>query len=506
MSTNKTIAKNTMILYTQLLLGMLIGLYTSRVILNVLGIEDFGIYNVVGGVVAMFGILNNAMSSSTSRFLTFELGNKNTDKLKIVFGSSLLIHLSIGLIIVMVAEPVGIWFMKTKMNIPLDRFDAALWVFHGAVACIFLSVISVPYGAVIIAHEKMAALATISIIDIILRLAIVIALPFFPFDKLIVYSLLLVVSQIIIQFMYWGYCINNFSEVQGKIRWTKSLFKEMSSFAGWSLFGDSAVLMMTQGVNILLNIFFGPIVNAGRGIAVQVQSIVIRFIGNFQTAINPQVTKSYAQNDLGYMHKLIFASSKYSFCLFLLLALPVFLDTTYILTLWLKQVPDHTVNYIRILMLISLIDCMANPLIVAAKATGIIKRYQIILGGLLLLIVPISYLLLTLGYPSEIVFIVHLAIALLGQIVRIILIKPMISLSLKVYLNKVILRCLSVLIFAPILPYLLLINMDESILRLILIILTSFISAIVVLYFIGMDLTEKRVVKDQLTSILRKKQ
>src|SRR5699024_3181701 len=303
---SKRIAKNTMILYVQMLLGMLVGLYTSRVILNVLGVEDFGIYNVVGGVVVMFSVLNNSMSSSTSRYLTFELGKGNLEQLKKVFGSSLFIHLGMGLLVVLIAEVVGLWFLQNKMQIPINRMDATVWVFHTTVFSLFLTIICVPYRATLIAHERFLIIALISISELIFRLGAVFLLLVLTYDKLILYAILTCVIQVLLSLGYIFYCRRYFNEAKGKPKISRGLSKEMFSFAGWSLFGDSAVMLMTQGVNVLLNLFFGAAVNAARGVAVQVQGMVGRFISSFQTAVNPQLTKSYAEGDLDYMHRLIF--------------------------------------------------------------------------------------------------------------------------------------------------------------------------------------------------------
>ncbi|GGH32186.1 lipopolysaccharide biosynthesis protein [Sphingobacterium alkalisoli] len=503
--TNNTtrIAKNTLALYVQMFFSMLVGLYTSRVILNVLGVEDFGILNVVGGVVAMFGILNSAMSSSTSRFITFELGHKDIDRQRSIFSTALIIHIALALLICVVAEPVGTWFMQTQLNIPDERMEAALWVFHASVITIFFSIINVPYSAAIIAHEKMSVFAYFSILDISLKLAIVFLLQEIDFDKLKIYAVLLLCTQLLMQFITWIYCFRNFAEVRGAFRWNKAAAKEMSSFAGWSMFGDSAVLMFTQGVNILLNMFFGAPVNAARGIATQVQGVVTRFIGGFQTALNPQIIKSYAVKDLVYMHKLIYASSKFSFFLLLMLSLPVFLEAQNLLTWWLKIVPEHTINFVRIMMCISLVDSLANPLIFSAKATGKIKRYQATLGTLLLLVVPVSYLFLWLGYAPESVFVVHLVITILGQVLRVVLIRPMIDLSLRGYMNQVVVKCATVLVLAPILPLVPYFFVTDPIWRLLLIIIFTLLSVSFLVYTLAMNSTEKAIIKDLFYKKLR---
>lgn len=489
---SKRIAKNTFVLYVQMIAAMLIGLYTSRVVLNVLGVEDFGVYSAIGGVVAMFGILNSAMSSSTSRFITFELGYGKFERLKAVFSTSLLIHIGLALLVCLVTLPIGLWFLKTYMVIPPLRMEAAVWVLYSVVIATFFGILSVPYNASIVAHEKMSIFAYFSVIDLTLKLAIVLILPVLPYDKLKAYAVLLVVVQVIVQFIYWLYCYRNFKEVRVGLKWEKGLFKEMTSFAGWSLFGDSAYLMYTQGLNVLLNVFFGAPVNAARGIAVQVQGVLMRFTSGFQTALNPQITKSYAGGDLKYMHRLIFSSSKFSFFLVLMLSIPVFLEAEQLLLWWLKVVPDHTVNFVRILLLISLIDCLANPLIFAAKATGRLKKYQAILGTLLLMVVPVSYLFLKLGYQPESVFIVHLVISILGQAVRVWLISPMINLSLREYFFKIALRCFFVVIIASLAPLIVhMIISDSNVSRLLLVSVASLVSVSALTYYMALDKQEK---------------
>ncbi|WP_437920451.1 hypothetical protein [Sphingobacterium sp. LRF_L2] len=502
-STNTRIAKNTFALYLQMLFSMLVGLYTSRVILNVLGVEDFGIFNVIGGVVAMFGILNSAMSSSTSRFITFELGHENLSRQHDVFSTALVIHFALALSVVMIAEPVGLWFLENHLTIPVARMDAAIWVFHASLFIVFFSILNVPFSAAIIAHEKMGAFAYFSILDISLKLAIVYILQIIDFDKLKIYAALLLCTQLVLQTITFFYCIRNFPEVRGKLTWKKDAAKEMSSFAGWSMFGDSAVLMFTQGLNILLNMFFGAPVNAARGIATQVQSVVTRFIGGFQTALNPQIIKSYAANDLIYMHKLIYASSKFSFFLLLILSLPVFFEAEQLLVWWLKIVPDHTVNFVRIMLLISLVDSLANPLIFSAKATGKIKKYQAVLGTLLLLVVPISYLFLWLGYPPESVFVVHLVVTVIGQIVRVVLIKPMINFRLKDYMQFVVFKCSLVLLLAPILPLISYLYINDLVIRFWLVLLCSLFSVLFSIYIMALNKTEKTLIKDFVYSKVR---
>ena len=320
---NKCIAKNTSMLYIRMLLTMAVTLYTSRVILNTLGVEDYGIYNVVGGFVAMMGFLNNSMAVATQRFLSFEIGKKSNSQFSRVFSMSMSIHILIALVILVLAETVGLWFVKTQLTIPIERMGAALWVFHFSILAFIVNVISVPYNATIIAHERMNVFAWVSIIDVSLKLLIVFILQWFGYDKLKFYALLMFGVALIIRLIYGSYCSRKFVESKFHFYWDKSLFKTIMSFAGWSLWGGAASVLHSQGVNILLNIFFGPAINAARGIAYQIQGAVNSFVSNFQIAINPQIIKSYASSKIEYMHQLIFQGAKYSFYLLFALSLPI---------------------------------------------------------------------------------------------------------------------------------------------------------------------------------------
>lgn len=501
---NKRIAKNTLLLYFRMLFTMAVSLYTSRVVLNTLGVEDFGIYNVVGGVVAMFGFLNSAMSSSTQRYITFELGKNNFDQLKKVFSTSVYIHAFISIVILILAETIGLWFLYNKMTIPMERMDAALWVYQGAIASTIVLIMSVPYNATIIAHEKISAFAYISVLEVILKLLIVYLLLIGDFDKLKLYAALMFGIQVIIRLIYGRYCKKNFPET--KLQQTKDWkqFKEMLEFAGWNLWGNCAAIAFTQGVNILLNLFFGPAVNAARGVAVQVQNAVNQFSLNFQTALNPQITKSYATGDYAYMHKLIFRSSKFTFFLLLFLSLPIQLETETILTIWLKNVPEHTVNFLRLILCVTLIDATANPLMISAAATGKVKLYQSVIGGILLAILPISYVALKLGGNPESVFIVHLSVCAIAFITRLFIIRPMIQLNLSNYFKEVILRCFAVTFVSLFLPTGAIYLTDDSLVGFVIVCLACMFSVSIAAYFLGFEKDEKQFINKKILSVINK--
>ncbi len=501
---NKRIAKNTLLLYMRTLFIMLVTLYTSRVVLNVLGVTDYGVYNVVGGVVAMFGFINGSMSSATQRYITFALGKGDMKRLRTVFSTSLQIHFLIATLIVVLGETVGLWFMYTQMQIPADRMDAAFWVLQCSIVSTVVMIISVPYNADIIAHEKMSAFAYISILEAVLKLAIVYALVISPFDKLVFYAILILAVQILIRFCYNHYCNRHFEESKYRHVWDKSLFKEMTGFAGWSMFGNLASVLFGQGLNMLLNVFFGPVVNAARALSVQVQNAILQFVNNFQMALNPQITKTYAKGEMEDMHKLMFRSARFSFYLLFLLSLPVLFETKFILTVWLRTVPDNTIVFLRIMICTSLLYSISNPLMVANAATGRVKKYQAVCGGILLSILPISYILLKLGCPAYSVFIVHFVIEFIAQIARMIMLKPLIGIKLIEYLKNIHLRVLLVVIFSVILPYVFYKNMTDNIFRFLIVCITCFISICIFVYTIGLSHNEKSFILSKIISIYKK--
>lgn len=502
---NKRIAKNTLLLYVRMLFTMAVSLYTSRVVLNALGVEDFGIYNVVGGVVAMFGFINGAMTGTTQRYITFELGKRNLLQLQKVFCTSVNIHTLISLLIIVLAETIGLWFFYHKMTIPVERINAALWVYQFSILSAVVMIMSVPYNATIIAHEKMSAFAYISVLEVTLKLLIVYLLLLGDFDKLKLYALLVFCIQLIIRMIYGSYCKRHFAETQYRFIWDRKLFKEMVGFAGWNLWGSCAAIAFTQGLNLLLNLFFGPAINAARGIAVQVQAAISQFSGNFQMALNPQITKSYATGDYGYMHSLIFKSSKFTFFLLLFLSMPVMVETETILTIWLKIVPDYTVTFLRLMLCVTIIDAVANPLMASAAATGKVRVYQSVVGGILLAILPISYIVLKLGGDPASVFIVHLCVCAVAFTVRLFIIRPMIKLSLSAYMVQVILKCLGVAVVAAILPLLLKSAMPAGSLYTFIIICTMCaISVSCTAYWLGLNQSERKFVYSKAIAIAAK--
>ena len=483
---------------------MAISLFTSRVILNTLGVEDYGIYNVVGGVVAMFGFINGSMSSATQRYITFALGKEDKNRLQKVFSTTLQIHTLIAGIIVLLGETIGLWFLYNIIQIPADRMDAAFWILQCSIMSTVIMIISVPYNADIIAHEMISAFAYISILEVILKLAIVYMLVVFPFDKLILFAFLMLAVQLLIRFCYSIYCNRHFEETKYKHVCDKDLFKEMIEFAGWSMFGNLSAVLYGQGLNILLNVFFGPVVNAARAVALQVQNAIQGFVGNFQMAINPQITKTYARGDMSDMHKLMFRSARFSFFLLFFLSLPVLFETNFILTIWLKTVPENTVTFLRITICTSLIYSLANPLIIANQATGKVKKYQAVCGTILLLILPISYVCLLLGCPAYTVFIVHFIIESVTQVARMIMLRPLIGIRLRDYFQHIYAKVLLVVAVSVFLPSLAYFNMEDNILRFLSVGTLCVISVSASAYILGLSSNERALVKAKAIAILSK--
>lgn len=502
---NKRIAKNTLLLYVRMLFTMAVSLFTSRVILNTLGVEDYGINNVVGGIVTMFSVLSGSLSSSISRFITFELGKGNIERLKTIFSTGVNIQLGMSVLIIIIAEAVGIWFLNTKMNIPTDRMVAANWVFQCAILTFVLNLLSVPYNAAIIAHEKMSAFAYISVVEVTLKLIIVYMLMISPFDRLETYAVLLLLVGAVIRFIYGYYCKRHFEECTYHFVFDKPVLKEMTGFAGWNFLGNGAYMLNTQGVNILMNLYFGVAVNAARGIATQVDAALKQFVNNFTTAVNPQITKSYAQGDLDYMHKLVCRSAKFSAFLMMFFAVPIILETNTILTIWLKTVPDYAVIFLQWIIISSFMDTvLANSLVTSMFATGKIKRYQIIVTTVGCLVFPLSWIAFKLGFEPQVGYILYFIIYTILLFVRLYLLKDMVKLPVMMYIREVLYKLAPIIVVGFAIPGILILTMDAGWLRLILVCLLSVLVTAASEYFIGLSNKEKNFVAEKIKLVIGK--
>lgn len=501
---NKRIAKNTLLLYFRMLFMMAVSLYTSRIVLNALGVEDFGIYNVVGGVVAMFSLLSGSLSTAISRFITYELGKEEQGNLNKIFSSAVTIQITLAAIIILFAELIGVWFLNTQMTIPVSRITASNWVFQISLLTFVINLISIPYNASIIAHEKMSAFAYISILEAIGKLITAYFISISPIDKLIFYSFLMCVIALIIRFTYGYYCRKHFDECTYSFIWDKQLLKQMFSFAGWNFIGTASAVLRDQGGNILINLFNGPIVNAARGIAFQVNNAIQGFVNNFMIALNPQITKSYAANNHKYMMTLIFQGARLSFYMLLILSLPILLNTQYILEIWLKTVPKHSTLFVQLVLILAMSESISYPLITAIQATGRIRNYQLLVGGLQLLNFPISYCLLHIGFFPEIIMIVAIILTQVCLGARLYMLQKIIKLPTKVFLKKVYLNIIIVSTLSSITPILLFRNTPDTLSKCILSSSISVICCIIIIYYIGCNSTERNFISTKTKQILRK--
>lgn len=505
-SSNKRIAKNTLFLYFRMFIILGVTLYTSRIILSTLGVSDYGIYNVVGGVVSMFTFISMAMGNATARFITYALGEGNIVKQKRVFNTSILVHTAIAILIFVLAETIGLWFLNHKMIIPVERICAAHWVYQLSIIAAMISIIYSPFNAVIIAHEKMRAFAYISILDVTLKLLIVYLLFVSPFDKLIFYGILYLCVNIIDTVIYYVYCKRNFPETEFFLTKDAQLIKEIGGFAGWSMIGNLASVSYSQGVNILLNIFFGPIVNAASGISMQAQNAAKTFVRNFQTAVNPQITKSYAQKDYYRVHSLLLSSTRLSFYLVFCIVLPLIIEAENVLSLWLVEVPEHTVNFLRLALLVSIIDAFEGPVNAAMNATGKIKVYQLTSCIILLMVIPISYYCLNEGCEPESVFIVQFFIIALAFMTELLLLVPKIGLHIGVYVREIFPR-----LFSVALPSVFIVIGEKKLLpeskwTFFPIVIVSLLSVCLFVYLWGLNKSEKTMVNTKLKAIFKRHQ
>lgn len=505
LNNNKRIIKNTIFLYLRMLIMTCISFYTSRIVLHALGVVDFGLYNVVGGIVAMFSFMNGAMIVATQRFLNFSIGSKSSSNLGSIFCSSIFIHIVICILILILAETIGLYFFYNKLIIPEERLSAAMWVYQCSVLSCITMVLSAPYNAVIVAHEKMNAFAYISILEAILKLGAVLSLTCFFIDKLILYAILILLIQIIIRFIYQIYCYKHFEETKEKWKINKNMIKKIGSFATWNLLGNLALLCVTQGLNIVLNMFFGPAINAARAIAIQIQSSLNNFCINFQTAINPQITKNYASNNNKYTSFLVSCSSKFSFFVLYIFSLPLLIEINCILKFWLGEYPNYTPIFVRIILLISMVDAISNSLVQAINASGRIKQYQLLIGSLLLTVLPISYFVLKCGIMKpEIVFCIHLIINIIAFIIRIYYAHRQAGILLKQYLVNVILKIVIVASASCIIPIMIHFYIQNNLERLTLVSLVSFISIITFSFLLGLNSHEKLIVKEVIYNKIKK--
>ena len=502
---NKRIAKNTIFLYFRMLFLMLISLYTSRVILDALGVEDYGIYNVVGGFVSMFALISAALTSACTRFLNFELGKGDPERQNVVFSTAVTIQWGLAILVAVLSEAIGVWYVNNVMVLSPERLTAANWCFQFSIFNFCMNLITVPYNASIIAHEKMKAFAYVSIFQGLAQLGISFMVYYEPFDRLVFYALMLMVLQFLIRYMYQVYCRKHFKECHYRFIVDKPLLKHMFSYSLWHLVGNGAAVLKNHGVNLVLNFFFGPAVNAARGLANHVDGAVNQFASNFMMAMNPQITQSYSRGDLKGMFQLVNRGSRFSFYLLFVLALPVIINADYILHIWLKEVPAHTVTFIQLTLISMMITSVSGPLITAQNATGNVRNYQLVVGGILLLNLPLSYIFLRLGMIPEIVVVVAIAVEILAFLARM----YMIPLTIKefqprLFLRDVILKCCAVVLLTVPIPLLEHVYYPENFYTFVLNVCLCLLCSMVVIYYVGCNANERAMLMAAVNKIKKK--
>ncbi|MBQ7042179.1 MAG: lipopolysaccharide biosynthesis protein [Muribaculaceae bacterium] len=491
---NKRIAKNTIILYIRTLFVMFVSLFTSRIILEELGVENYGISNVVGGLVGMFSVISASLTSASSRFITFEIGRGDKGALRKTFSTSIIIQASLAIIVFVVCELIGTWFLETQMQIPQGRMYAAKWVLQFSIISFCIGLITIPFGACIIAHERMSIYAYLSIFNSLMNLAICYLLTISPIDRLIFYSILGFLVNQTTTIINIVYCKRNFDESRGKITFDKEIFKKMVGFSGWSFYNNTTYILNNQGINMLINIFFGVAVNAARGIATQVENAVHQFVNNFTIAINPQITKSYASGDLESMHQLVCRGAKFSYFIMLIMALPIIIEAEQILNIWLINVPQYTIIFTQLALVMGMCDCIGSSGYTACIATGNLKRYSIIITSIGIMEFPIAWLFFAMGALPEYAYYTYIAVKITVLIVRMFLLESMVGLKVSMYSREVFVPIILTTTVAIIIPTLLSNYMEQTILRLFAVAAVSIISVSLCALYIGMTKNERCVI------------
>lgn len=452
-SSNKRIAKNTLLLYIRMLFLMIISLLTSRYVLQALGVTDYGIYSVVGGFVSFFSLISGALTGACSRFINYEIGRGSEERLKTVFSTSVIIHYSLAIIIAILCETIGLYYVNNYMVIPEARLAAANWCFQISIFNFCTNIITIPYNSALIAHERMSTFAYVSIFEGIAKLLICFVIMVSTFDHLILYALLMLAVQLIVRTVYQVYCKRHFKECKIKFVVDKPLIKHMFSYSSWHIIGNGSGVLKNQGVDLIINLFFGPVLNAAKGVANAVLSAVSGFASNFMIAINPQITQSYARKDLDYMFSLVYRGAKFSYYLLFILSLPIIINSDYILHIWLKEVPDHAVLFVQLALIVTMISSVSNPLITAQNATGNVRNYQLIVGGVQLLNLPFCYLAFKIGMRPEAAYCVAICVEILSLIARLYMI-PFTIKEFKpaVFVREVIAKCAMISVISAIPP------------------------------------------------------
>ncbi|MCQ2232235.1 MAG: hypothetical protein MJZ30_10350 [Paludibacteraceae bacterium] len=504
-SANKRIAKNSVILTIQLIFVLLLTLYTTRVMLDILGVIDYGVYNVVCGFVTMFTFLNTSMSNGIQRFFNYELGQNGVRGAQKVFNTAVYVQIFFAGLIILFTETFGLWYLYEKMIIPDERITAAFWIFQSSILSFLFIILQSPFTAAVMAHEKMGFYSSISLIDAVLKLVVVLTLPLFGGDQLVVYGILFALISVFNFTIYFTYCRRNFDEISFRLDFDRSMFKSMLIFSGWNVFGSFANMMREQGINLVLNLFFGPLVNAARAVAAQVNGGLQSFVYNLTTAMRPQVVQSYAQGNIDRTMRLTFSISKLScFCLYLI-SLPILVDIDFVLHIWLgSNVPAHTSSFIYIIVLTSFLNNLNSAVSGVVHASGRMKLYQLTGGGCILLVIPLAYFALKMGAEPEWALLVCFFTMIIAQIVALIVLKTIVDYSIIEYVKRVLKPFFSVVILSFWIPIVISNQMQEGFFRFVAVGVVSVITTSLLIFTIGLDTNEKGLIIQLATKIVRK--
>lgn len=441
---NKRIAKNVILLYIRMALLMIVSFYTSRVVLKSLGITDFGLYNVIAGFITMLGFIQGSMANGIQRFISYAIKKSDEYNIDSILTASMRILTFFGIILLILAESIGLWFFYTKMSIPTERLHAAFYVYQLSLIQIIVLLLSIPYNAMIIAYEKMNAFTYISVLEVLGKLFVAIMISYSPIDKLVFYAILMLFIQLVVRFAYTRYCNKYIKKIAFCGKCDLNIIKKLLGFIGWNTTSVCSEIIQVQGINILLNIFFGPIVNAARGIAMQVMGVVRNFSINFLMAVNPQIIKSFAANNILYTETLVFKASKFGFYIMLCISAPVIMITEDILNIWLVKVPTYASIFIKLILCSSMINVITDPIKTAINATGKIKHINIYLSIMQLSNIPISYILLKNGQPPHIVFFIQCIINILSIILSVTYLQKLTGIKSTKYYKEVLTRIIAV--------------------------------------------------------------
>lgn len=488
---NKRIAKNTFFLYVRMIVSIVVNLYTVRLLWQVLGVDDYGIYNLVGGIVLMFAFLNNAMIASSQRFISFELGRGDSERLRKTFSISVSVHILLAVLVFVLAETIGLWFLNYKLNIPVGRMSAANWVYQCSVMAFLLNIVSVPYNACIVAHEHMKVYGYFGILDVMLKLGIVLLVARLPGDSLIEYALLILAVSATMRLIYGVYCSRHFEECKFRKFKDRALMREMFSFAGWSFLGNMGFSVRDQGINILLNVFFNVAVNAAKGIANQVGGVINGFASNFTMAVNPQITKRYATGEVESMMNLVYNGCKLSLILMSIVVIPLIVSAPVVLRLWLGEVAPYTVGFLQLVLLLSLIECVVSPITTSIQATGMIKKFQIVISMIIIANIPISWVCLKVGGNPYTVMIVSIGLSIIALMARLMILHELVRFSYRKFVKEVYARTIPCIIVAGIASFCYFYLVAPNLSGLIIFGISSILTNVVLIYLMALSNSER---------------